>query len=63
MPLLSPSLPPSRRPGAVVLHSIDGPGLQSAEGQALLAELCHAGNVRFVASFDDVDTPLLWDRE
>ena len=36
-------------------------GLRSSEAQALLAEIAALPNVYFLASFDDVNTPLLWD--
>ncbi len=36
-------------------------GLRDWESQALLSELAALPNVNFVASFDDVNTPVLWD--
>lgn len=36
-------------------------GLRTREAQALLSEVAACDNVSFVASFDDVNTPVLWD--
>lgn len=48
-------------PLAVILHNIDGPKLQSRAAQALLSRLAVLPHVSLVASFDHVDTPVLWD--
>ena len=47
----------------LVVHSIDGPSLRSAEAQAQLAELAACTHVRVVASVDHLNAALLWDRE
>lgn len=48
-------------PLAVVLHNIEGPGLRTRDAQALLSQLAACPNVNFVASFDDINMPVLWD--
>lgn len=48
-------------PLAVILHNIDGPKLQSRAAQALLSRLAALSHVSLLASFDHVDTPVLWD--
>lgn len=48
-------------PLAVILHNIDGPKLLSRAAQALLSRLAALAHVSLLASFDHVDTPVLWD--
>eukprot|EP00775_Hariotina_reticulata_P006730 gene6730-6950_t len=45
----------------LLLHSIDGPGLRSADEQLWLSRLAQAPAVRLVASIDHVNAALLWD--
>ncbi|GAB4819936.1 hypothetical protein N2152v2_006982 [Parachlorella kessleri] len=47
----------------VVIHNIDGPGLRDPAAQRMLSELAALPNVHLAASFDHVDTPLLWDMQ
>ncbi|KAH7285552.1 hypothetical protein KP509_33G033200 [Ceratopteris richardii] len=46
----------------IIVHNIDGPGLRDPDTQQVLANLAAANNVRFIASMDHVNTPLLWDK-
>lgn len=36
-------------------------GLRTLEAQSLLSQLATCPNIYLVASFDDVNTPVLWD--
>jgi len=47
----------------VVIHSIDGECLQSPEAQRALAWLADCASVSILASFDKVNTPLLWGND
>ena len=62
----APQLPPSAEGPPrlyLVVHSIDGPGLRSAESQGLLAEVAACSHVHLIASADHLNAALLWDRE
>lgn len=45
----------------VVVHNIDGPSLRSSDVQLALSKLAAIPNLRFIASVDHVNAPLLWD--
>jgi len=47
----------------VLVHSIDGECLQSPESQRVLARLAECSSVSLLATFDKVNTPLLWGNE
>lgn len=47
----------------VIVHNIDGPGLRESEAQQCLAAVAACSRVRFVASVDHVNAPLLWDKQ
>ncbi|WOL02787.1 hypothetical protein Cni_G11506 [Canna indica] len=47
----------------VVIHNIDGPSLRDSESQQYLARLASCSQVRIVASIDQVNAPLLWDKK
>ncbi|KAJ6703916.1 ORIGIN RECOGNITION COMPLEX SUBUNIT 2 [Salix viminalis] len=47
----------------VVVHNIDGPGLRDSESQQYLAQLASCSHIRIVASVDNVNAPLLWDKK
>ncbi|XP_074322069.1 origin of replication complex subunit 2-like [Apium graveolens] len=47
----------------VVIHNIDGPGLRDADNQQYLARIAACSHVHMVASIDNVNAPLLWDRK
>jgi len=51
-----------RDPLYIVVHNIDGPGLQLPEAQEALSQLASIPNVHLVASVDHINAPLLWDR-
>jgi len=44
----------------LLIHSIDGEGLQDPEAQRILARLAECSSVSIMATFDKVNTPLLW---
>ena len=45
----------------LVIHNIDGLALRLDKAQVTLAQLAASPNVKMVASFDHINTPLLWD--
>ncbi|VFQ86884.1 unnamed protein product [Cuscuta campestris] len=47
----------------VVVHNIDGPGLRNPDDQQFLARIASCANVRMVASIDNINAPLLWDKK
>ncbi|CAH9111214.1 unnamed protein product [Cuscuta epithymum] len=47
----------------VVVHNIDGPGLREPDNQQLLARVASCSHVRIVASIDNINAPLLWDKK
>ena len=47
----------------IVVHSIDGDCLQSPESQRALSRLAQCASVSIVATFDKVNTPLLWSHD
>lgn len=47
----------------IVVHNIDGPGLRDSESQQYLARLASCSHIRIVASIDNVNAPLLWDKK
>ncbi|KAJ7966641.1 Origin recognition complex, subunit 2 [Quillaja saponaria] len=47
----------------IVVHNIDGPGLRDCETQQYLARLAACSHIRIVASIDNVNAPLLWDKK
>eukprot|EP00252_Welwitschia_mirabilis_P007714 TRINITY_DN19365_c0_g1_i1.p1 TRINITY_DN19365_c0_g1~~TRINITY_DN19365_c0_g1_i1.p1 ORF type:complete len:421 (-),score=76.38 TRINITY_DN19365_c0_g1_i1:472-1734(-) len=47
----------------VIVHNIDGPGLRERDVQQCLAMIAASPHVRFVASIDHVNAPLLWDKQ
>ncbi|WOG90689.1 hypothetical protein DCAR_0309933 [Daucus carota subsp. sativus] len=47
----------------VVIHNIDGPGLRDSDSQQYLARIAACSHVRMVASIDNVNAPLLWDKK
>lgn len=47
----------------IVVHNIDGPGLRDSESQLYLARLASCSHIRIVASIDNVNAPLLWDKK
>eukprot|EP01018_Ginkgo_biloba_P037083 Gb_24223 [translate_table: standard] len=47
----------------VIVHNIDGPGLREGDTQQCLATVAACSQVRFVASIDHVNAPLLWDKQ
>ncbi|XP_043712130.1 origin of replication complex subunit 2 isoform X1 [Telopea speciosissima] len=47
----------------VVIHNIDGPALRDCESQQSLARLASCSHIHMVASIDNVNTPLLWDKK
>lgn len=46
----------------VVVHNIDGPGLRDDDVQQTLASLASCKHVRLVASIDNINAPILWDK-
>lgn len=46
---------------SIAIHNIDGPCLRSADAQHALSRLASLDQIRFVASVDHVNAPLLWD--
>lgn len=44
----------------LVIHSIDGPHLLSAEGQEFLGKICGLPRVQVIGSFDNIGTPYRW---
>ncbi|THG06411.1 hypothetical protein TEA_003335 [Camellia sinensis var. sinensis] len=47
----------------VVVHNIDGPGLRDSDTQQYLARIAACSHIRVVASIDNVNAPLLWDKK
>ncbi|KAK9112807.1 hypothetical protein Scep_020326 [Stephania cephalantha] len=47
----------------VVVHNIDGPGIRELESQQYLSRLASCSHVRMIASIDNVNAPLLWDKK
>ncbi|KAL8089166.1 hypothetical protein AgCh_038803 [Apium graveolens] len=47
----------------VVIHNIDGPGLRDADSQQYLARIAACSHAHMVASIDNVNAPLLWDKK
>ncbi|KAG6545560.1 hypothetical protein Mapa_012910 [Marchantia paleacea] len=47
----------------VIVHNIDGPGVRDDDIQRTLALVAACPCVRFVASVDNVNAPLLWDKQ
>ncbi|CAI9117640.1 OLC1v1019072C1 [Oldenlandia corymbosa var. corymbosa] len=47
----------------VVVHNIAGPGLRDPETQQYLSRLAACPNIRIVASIDQVNALLLWDKK
>ncbi|GMP81065.1 hypothetical protein CsSME_00035907 [Camellia sinensis var. sinensis] len=47
----------------VVVHNIDGPGLRDSDSQQYLARIAACSHIRVVASIDNVNAPLLWDKK
>lgn len=47
---------------SVIVHNVDGPGVRGPEAQRALAELAASPSVHMVASVDNINAPLLWDR-
>ncbi|CAM6124302.1 unnamed protein product [Calypogeia fissa] len=47
----------------VLVHNIDGPGVREDDIQRTLAVVAACPCVRFVASVDNVNAPLLWDKQ
>ncbi|GAB2267378.1 Origin recognition complex subunit 2 [Dionaea muscipula] len=47
----------------VLVHNIDGPGLRDSDTQQILARMAACFHVRIVASIDNVNAPLLWDKK
>ncbi|KAJ3315648.1 Origin recognition complex subunit 2 [Boothiomyces sp. JEL0838] len=45
----------------IVAHNIEGPGLQNEQSQRILSQLAACKSIYFIASFDNINTPLLWD--
>ncbi|KAJ3261973.1 Origin recognition complex subunit 2 [Boothiomyces macroporosus] len=39
----------------------EGPGLQNEQSQRILSQLAACKSIYFIASFDNINTPLLWD--
>merc|ERR1712226_358173 len=50
------------QPLFIILHNIDGIGLRTKYHQDMLSQLITSTNIRIVASFDHMDTPIIWDR-
>jgi len=50
------------QPLFIILHNIDGIGLRTKYHQDILSRLVISTNIRIVASFDHMDTPIIWDR-
>lgn len=49
-----------KSPVFMIVHNIDGDVLRSKKNQILLAKLTSIPNVHMIASFDHINTPLLW---
>lgn len=47
----------------VIIHNIDGPGLRDDDVQLTLASLASSQHVRLVASIDNINAPILWDKQ
>ncbi|XP_031119845.1 origin of replication complex subunit 2 [Ipomoea triloba] len=47
----------------IVVHNIDGPGLREPDNQQCLARIASCSHVRMVASIDNINAPLLWDKK
>lgn len=48
--------------GMLFMHSCTQcTGVRTQEAQSLLSQLAACPNIHLVASFDDVNTPVLWD--
>lgn len=47
----------------VVIHNIDGPGLRTFDAQRIFAAMAACSCVHLVASIDNVNSPLLWDKQ
>ncbi|KAG0565424.1 hypothetical protein KC19_8G189500 [Ceratodon purpureus] len=47
----------------VIIHNIDGPGLRDDDVQQTLANLASSKHVRLVASIDNINAPILWDKQ
>ncbi|XP_010275594.1 PREDICTED: origin of replication complex subunit 2 [Nelumbo nucifera] len=47
----------------LIIHNIDGPGLRDCESQHCLARIASCRHVRMVASIDNVNAPLLWNKK
>lgn len=45
----------------LVIHSIDGPHLFTAEGQELIGKLCCLPKVQVIGSFDNIGLPYRWN--
>lgn len=45
----------------VIIHNIDGRHLRNKSAQTVLSQLAALPNIRMVASYDHILTPLLWD--
>ncbi|KAH8950069.1 hypothetical protein BDL97_10G064700 [Sphagnum fallax] len=50
-------------PVYVIVHNIDGPGVRDDDTQLTLASVAGSRHVRFLASIDNVNAPLLWDKQ
>jgi origin recognition complex subunit 2 len=46
----------------IILHNIDGIGLRTKYHQDMLSQLITSTNIRIIASFDHMDTPIIWNR-
>ncbi|KAJ3274892.1 Origin recognition complex subunit 2 [Terramyces sp. JEL0728] len=44
-----------------VAHNIEGTGIQNEQSQRIMSQLAACKSIYFVASFDNINTPLLWD--
>ncbi|GMH23229.1 hypothetical protein Nepgr_025072 [Nepenthes gracilis] len=47
----------------VLVHNIDGPGLRDSDNQQHLARMAACSHVRIIASIDNINAPLLWDKK
>ncbi|KAK9845335.1 hypothetical protein WJX81_003690 [Elliptochloris bilobata] len=54
---------PAEPPMYVVIHNVEGSGLRPPDAQAMLSELAACACIGLVASMDNVNTPLLWDKQ
>ncbi|KAJ3326212.1 Origin recognition complex subunit 2 [Boothiomyces sp. JEL0866] len=45
----------------IVAHNIEGTGIQNEQSQRILSQLAVCKSIYFIASFDNINTPLLWD--